>query len=70
MENKVKNKNGMRILLILYLLIIILLITQRFAYIDLQKENNGLKEKNEKLEKNQKPATELYNESNKPCVGC
>lgn len=36
----------------------------------LVKKNTELKEENEKLEQNQKPVRDLYNESNKPCAGC
>lgn len=36
----------------------------------LKRENKEKTDKIENLKSNQKPAAELYNESNKPCAGC
>lgn len=40
------------------------------ANCQLRRENKEKTEQIEKLKQNQKPETELYNESNKPCAGC
>jgi hypothetical protein len=46
-------------------------ITILLAVVDTQKEEiKVFKKENLKLKENQKPATNLYNENNKPCAGC
>lgn len=62
-ENTTKEK-------VLATIVAFLIIAIMVVYQSGKKNSNTLLQENKELKQNQKPATDLYNESNKPCAGC